>query len=94
MTSVVNLKVTAEINETGVVLLYKVEEGITDQSFGLNVAELAKFPRSVIELAEKKIKLLKLTEEFSKEEIEAGNEKLKAGIFDETNFYCQRVLQI
>lgn len=35
-------------------LLYKVEEGFSDQSYGINVAEMAGFPDSVIKVAKRK----------------------------------------
>lgn len=37
-----------------VTLLYKVEEGICDQSFGIHVAELVKFPEKVVKMARRK----------------------------------------
>ncbi|GAA94508.1 uncharacterized protein L969DRAFT_91533 [Mixia osmundae IAM 14324] len=59
--SVRNMHVLALVEEkpdslTGrdVTFLYKVEPGISDQSFGIHVAQLARFPDEVIKLAKRK----------------------------------------
>ncbi|KAI3615868.1 dna mismatch repair protein msh-2 [Moniliophthora roreri] len=56
-----NLHVVAHVGEKEagdekqeITLLYKVEPGISDQSFGIHVAEMANFPESVVKLARQK----------------------------------------
>ncbi|KAH8590908.1 muts domain V [Bisporella sp. PMI_857] len=87
-----NLHVVAHIDakdgnnaKREVTLLYKVEQGICDQSFGIHVAELVRFPPKVVNMAKRKADEL---EDFSskqeanslkvgKEDVEEGSALLK-----------------
>jgi len=69
-----------------VTLLYRVEPGISDQSFGIHVAELVRFPEKVVNMARRKAEELEdftsaagveKKDEHTKEEIEEGSRLLK-----------------
>lgn len=66
MPGVKNQHVTATATPSGLVLQYIIADGHSDQSFGIQVAKLAKFPESVINVASQKAKELESFDESTK----------------------------
>lgn len=47
-----SLKVSTHLGDDGsVTMLYKVEEGVSEQSFGINIARMLDFPEDVIKVS-------------------------------------------
>ncbi|EDO16300.1 hypothetical protein Kpol_1053p38 [Vanderwaltozyma polyspora DSM 70294] len=77
LSNVKNMQVVAHIEQNAdsnqdkddITLLYKVEPGVSDQSFGIHVAEVVQFPDKIVKMAKRKVEEL--------EDLKDANEKLK-----------------
>ena len=73
-----------------VTLLYRVEPGISDQSFGIHVAELVRFPEKVVNMARRKAEEL---EDFTNTIGEGKNEECSKQDADEASQLLKTILK-
>ncbi|KAI0937540.1 hypothetical protein AcV7_003542 [Taiwanofungus camphoratus] len=92
-----NLHVVAHVSNSDVesnrdrdiTLLYKVEPGVSDQSFGIHVAKLANFPENVVKLAKRKADEL---EDFNADD-QPGEADLSAEVIEEGTKIIEELLR-
>ncbi|KAH7924717.1 DNA mismatch repair protein [Leucogyrophana mollusca] len=83
-----NLHVVAHVNrddasapqDRDITLLYKVQPGVSDQSFGIHVAQLANFPENVVKLARRRADELEDFAIATQPEPEHPDEMIEEGV--------------
>ena len=93
--SVTNFHVSALISDEKLTLLYQMQPGVCDQSFGIDVAKIANFPKEVIENAKKRIAKLEGINLIQKENF-TGEERQKIVIEggEIISHYLEKVKQL
>jgi DNA mismatch repair protein MutS len=83
---IINLCIRAIEKDDGVIFLRKIEEGIVDKSYGIEVARLAGMPNNIILRARQILKILEKQDHISKNKIEnIINTDISLNIPDEKN---------
>ncbi|CAK9439875.1 uncharacterized protein LODBEIA_P39750 [Lodderomyces beijingensis] len=73
-----NLHVVAYVeNKDDITLMYKIEPGISSRSFGINVAEMVKFPEKIIRMAKRKAEELENDKSKRVEDVDMDANELK-----------------
>ena len=90
-----NFHVSALISVEKLTLLYQMQPGVCDQSFGIDVAKIANFPKEVIENAKKRIAKLEGINLIKKENF-TGEERQKIVIEggEIISHYLEKVKQL
>jgi DNA mismatch repair protein MSH2 len=78
-----NLHFTADTRGEKLTLLYRVQPGPSDRSFGVHVAQIAKFPREIVDQAQAKVDVLE-AEGHSVLQQEEGQEEEPGGAPEES----------
>lgn len=93
--SVKNFHVSALISDEKLTLLYQMQPGVCDQSFGIDVAKIANFPKEVIENAKKRIATLEGINLIQRENF-SGEERQKIVIEggEIISHYLEKVKQL
>ena len=78
--TVKNLHLASMATENSIALLYKIREGVCDNSLGIHVAELARFPADVIRMAKRKVHELNSLTDGMKEDTEMTDANEQEGL--------------